>query len=115
MVKTAGSYKVVIDQSGAPWLVVGQSDGSYEAQRLLVIERTLFPRSWQAVDHVKQTPAAERRVEWQALSSALEAGVSLLAEHRSPHAPEHPSAWWEYRFAEVLRLLLQRIGGGRVR
>lgn len=113
--KTTGSYKVVIDESGAPWLVVGTGDGSYEAQRLMVIERTLFPRSWQAVDHVKQTPAAERRVEWQALSAALEAGVSLLAEHRSPHAPEHSADWWESRFAEVLRLLLHRIGAGRVR
>ena len=46
--KTSGSYKVVFDAAGAPWLVVGCGDGTYEAQRLLVIDRRLFPRSWQA-------------------------------------------------------------------
>jgi hypothetical protein len=46
--KTNGSTKVVHDESGQPWLVVGTAEG-YEAQRIEIAERHLFDRSWQAV------------------------------------------------------------------
>lgn len=54
------STKVAFDVDGNPWLVVGTPDG-YEAQRLVITERHLFDRSWQAVRFVAEysTPSFE--------------------------------------------------------
>jgi hypothetical protein len=42
------STKIAHDCHGRPWLIVATDDG-YEAQRVLVVDRHLFDRSWQAV------------------------------------------------------------------
>lgn len=52
--KTTGSIKVLRDADGQPWLVVGVDDGKYEAQRLEVVERHTFDRSWQAARFITE-------------------------------------------------------------
>lgn len=52
--KTTGSTKIVHDADGQPWLVVGVDEGKYEAQRVTVVERRQFDRSWQAVRFVTE-------------------------------------------------------------
>lgn len=127
MVKTAGSVKVVFDAAGAPWLVVGQSDGSYEAQRVMVIERTLFDRSWKATDYVKAGTPAERAAERVAVSEAIEAAVGLVDHHEREnertlvrrHKADHEDLEAVEdaldEAIEVLVDLLRVIGAGRVR
>lgn len=124
--KTAGSVKVVFDAAGAPWLVVGQSDGSYEAQRVMVVERTLFDRSWKATDYVKAGTPAERAAERLAISEAIEAAVALVDHHEregerpvSRHKFDHEDLEAvEDALDEAVTVLvnvLRVIGAGRVR
>lgn len=105
--KTAGSVKVVLDQAGAPWLVVGTDDG-YEAQRVLVTERHAFRRSYQAVGHVTGPAAVDREVDAVHVAGVLAAARAELVALADPTWHEqHPPAWWVGHLGSVLRSVLE--------
>lgn len=107
--KTAGSVKVVHDRGGAPWLIVGTDDG-YEAQRLLVVERRRFRRSWQAIAHVVEPSATDREVEAVHMQAALAMARAELANCASDVGFErHSAGWWVGHLESVLRVVLEQI------
>lgn len=97
------------------------------AQRVMVIERTLFDRSWKATDYVKAGTPAERAAERVAVSEAIEAAVGLVDHHEREnertlvrrHKADHEDLEAVEdaldEAIEVLVDLLRVIGAGRVR
>lgn len=108
--RTSGTYKVVLDAIGAPWLVAGTDDG-YEAQRVLVIERHQFRHSYKAVGYVTGAAAVDREVEAVHLQVALDRAREVLAEASAVEIFDeaHSPAWWVGTLQSVLRSVLEAV------
>ena len=94
---------------------------------MIVVERTLFDRSWKAKEYVKAGTPAERAAERVAISEAIEAAVglvdhnerenerTLVRRHKVDHEDLEAVEDALDVAIEVLVDLLRVIGAGRVR